>query len=86
MGWALSAGRSETGVDEGGDGVGHHVVHDLALVRAHGLEVHGTLADADALASALAGELRGGDQVICLGAGDITKWAAGLAPAIEARR
>ena len=48
-------------------------------------DVH-TVADADALAGALAGELRGGDQVICLGAGDITKWAAGLAPAIEARR
>ena len=48
-------------------------------------DVH-TVADADALAGALASEVRGGDQVICLGAGDITKWAAGLAPAIEARR
>jgi UDP-N-acetylmuramate--alanine ligase len=44
-----------------------------------------TIADADALAAALAGELRAGDQIICLGAGDITKWAAGLAPAIEAK-
>ncbi|WP_375272124.1 UDP-N-acetylmuramate--L-alanine ligase [Sphingomonas sp.] len=48
-------------------------------------DVH-TVADADALAGVLAGEVRQGDQVICLGAGDITKWAAGLAPAIEARR
>jgi UDP-N-acetylmuramate--alanine ligase len=42
--------------------------------------------DAAALAAALAGELRAGDQVICLGAGDITKWAAGLAVAISAQR
>lgn len=42
--------------------------------------------DADALAAVLAQEVRPGDQVVCLGAGDITKWAAGLAPAIEARR
>ncbi len=27
-----------------------------------------------------------GDMVVCLGAGDITKWAAGLADAIKARR
>ena len=44
-----------------------------------------TVADADALADALAGELAEGDQVVCLGAGDITRWAAGLADAIEAR-
>ncbi|QKS01821.1 UDP-N-acetylmuramate--L-alanine ligase [Sphingomonas sp. CL5.1] len=44
------------------------------------------VADAESLADALAGAVRGGDQVVCLGAGDITKWAAGLAPAIEARR
>ncbi|MDO7842016.1 UDP-N-acetylmuramate--L-alanine ligase [Sphingomonas immobilis] len=43
-----------------------------------------TIADADALAEALAGVVRPGDMVVCLGAGDITKWAAGLAPAIEA--
>ena len=45
-----------------------------------------TIADADALAMALVGDLAAGDQVICLGAGDITKWAAGLADAVEARR
>ena len=42
-----------------------------------------TIADADALATTLASTLRAGDQVICLGAGDITKWAAGLADAIR---
>ncbi len=40
------------------------------------------VADADALAAVLAGTLRAGDQVVCLGAGDITRWAAGLADAI----
>jgi len=44
------------------------------------------IAGPDALADALAGQLRAGDMVVCLGAGDITKWAAGLAPAIEAAR
>ncbi|WP_242150930.1 UDP-N-acetylmuramate--L-alanine ligase [Sphingomonas sp. BAUL-RG-20F-R05-02] len=45
-----------------------------------------TVADADALATTLAGVVQPGDMVVCLGAGDITKWAAGLAPAIEALR
>jgi UDP-N-acetylmuramate--alanine ligase len=45
-----------------------------------------TVADADALAAVLAEDLRPGDQAVCLGAGDITKWAAGLADAIRARR
>ncbi len=37
---------------------------------------------ADDLAAQLAADARPGDMVVCLGAGDITKWAAGLAPAI----
>jgi len=41
-----------------------------------------TVTGADNLAVKLAGVIRAGDQVICLGAGDITKWAAGLADAI----
>ena len=45
-----------------------------------------SVADAEALADLLAHDLRDGDQVVCLGAGDITKWAAGLADAIAARR
>jgi UDP-N-acetylmuramate--alanine ligase len=45
-----------------------------------------TIADADALATTLAGVVQPGDMIVCLGAGDITKWAAGLAPAIEASR
>jgi len=44
------------------------------------------VADADALATELAAVLQRDDMVVCLGAGDITKWAAGLAAAVEARR
>ena len=43
-----------------------------------------TIADASALAEALADVTQPGDMVVCLGAGDITKWAAGLADAIGA--
>ena len=42
--------------------------------------------DADALATLLAETLQPEDMVICLGAGDITRWAAGLATAIEEKR
>ncbi len=41
------------------------------------------IADAAALAKELADVAQPLDQVICLGAGDITKWAAGLADAIR---
>ncbi|MBB4841377.1 UDP-N-acetylmuramate--alanine ligase [Sphingomonas kyeonggiensis] len=40
----------------------------------------------DGLAQALAGVVQPKDMVICLGAGDITKWAANLAGAIEEAR
>ena len=45
-----------------------------------------TVTGADDLAAKLVSEARPGDMVVCLGAGDITKWAAGLAPAIEKLR
>jgi UDP-N-acetylmuramate--alanine ligase len=44
------------------------------------------IAGADVLADELAAMIQPGDMVVCLGAGDITKWAAGLAEAIAARR
>lgn len=44
------------------------------------------IAGADALADVLATTLQDGDMVVCLGAGDITKWAAGLAEAVGKRR
>ena len=43
------------------------------------------IADAAALAQELAGIVQPGDMVVCLGAGDITKWAAGLAEAMRAQ-
>ena len=45
-----------------------------------------TVTGADDLAEKLAVEAKSGDMVVCLGAGDITKWAAGLAAAITAAR
>jgi UDP-N-acetylmuramate--alanine ligase len=45
-----------------------------------------TVTGADDLAAKMVGEARPGDMIVCLGAGDITKWAAGLAPAIEKLR
>jgi UDP-N-acetylmuramate--alanine ligase len=38
------------------------------------------------LARKLAQVVQGDDIIVCLGAGDITKWAAGLADAIQAAR
>ena len=43
------------------------------------------MSGAEELAGTLAGVVLPGDMVVCLGAGDITKWAAGLAAGIEAR-
>jgi UDP-N-acetylmuramate--alanine ligase len=45
-----------------------------------------TVRDAADLADKLAREARSGDMVVCLGAGDITRWAAGLAQAIAGAR
>ena len=45
-----------------------------------------TTSGADDLAGQLAAMAKPGDMVICLGAGDITKWAAGLAAAISVAR
>jgi len=55
-------------------------------IKRRGHRSAATIADADALAVALAGVAKPGDMVVCLGAGDITKWAAGLASGIEAAR
>ncbi|MBA2933412.1 UDP-N-acetylmuramate--L-alanine ligase [Sphingomonas sp. CGMCC 1.13654] len=58
----------------------------VAGLRMRGHRSANEIAGADALAKELAGVLKPKDMVICLGAGDITKWAAGLATAIEAER
>ena len=58
----------------------------VAGMKARGHRNAQVIATADALADALAATVQPGDMVVCLGAGDITKWAAGLADAIAARR
>ncbi|WP_133364856.1 UDP-N-acetylmuramate--L-alanine ligase [Qipengyuania sediminis] len=54
----------------------------VAGLKSRGHRAAVCVADPEALARALAAEARGGDIVVCLGAGDITRWAAGLAPAV----
>ncbi|MFO6445747.1 UDP-N-acetylmuramate--L-alanine ligase [Erythrobacter sp. NE805] len=66
------------------EGVDHAAL--VAGMKARGHRAAREIAGADALAETLAGEVQPGDLVVCLGAGDITRWAAGLAPAITARR
>ncbi|WP_067734150.1 UDP-N-acetylmuramate--L-alanine ligase [Novosphingobium naphthalenivorans] len=60
--------------------------HMVAGIKARGHRSAQVIAGPDALADALAQTVQPGDMVVCLGAGDITKWAAGLADAIQARR
>ncbi len=55
-------------------------------LKARGHRAAATVLDADALAKLLAEDVVSGDLVVCLGAGDITKWAAGLAAGIESAR
>ena len=52
-------------------------------IKARGHRSAHTIAGADALAAALADSAQPGDMVVCLGAGDITKWAGGLADQIR---
>ncbi len=58
----------------------------VAGIKARGHRQAAVIADAADLARELAPLVVPGDIVVCLGAGDITKWAAGLAPAISAAR
>ena len=53
-------------------------------LRDRGHRTVATVADEDGLAQALRVEAQPGDMVVCLGAGDITKWAAGLPKALVA--
>jgi len=54
----------------------------VAGLRARGHRDAATVAGPGELAAELAATLEPGDTVVCLGAGDITMWAAGLAEAI----
>jgi len=58
----------------------------VAGLRQRGHRAASEIASADALAQALSDDAQPGDMVVCLGAGDITKWAAGLADAIRVAR
>ncbi len=58
----------------------------VAGIKARGHRQASTIAGPEALATELAQIIHPGDIVVCLGAGDITKWAAGLAPAIASQR
>ena len=62
-----------------------------ALTLVEGLKSRGhraamTVTDREDLARQLSNEAGEGDLVVCLGAGDITKWAAGLADSIAQER
>ncbi len=70
--------------EEAIEGVDHAAL--VAGMKARGHRAAREIAGAEALAETLSREVQPGDLVVCLGAGDITKWAAGLAPAIAARR
>ena len=66
-----------------------HGVDAAALVsglKSRGHRDAATIADKHALARELAGSIEAGDLIVCLGAGDITKWAAGLAAQITQER
>jgi UDP-N-acetylmuramate--alanine ligase len=55
-------------------------------LRARGHRMVKTVTDADDLAESLRDVAAKGDLITCMGAGDITKWAAGLAMGIEKAR
>lgn len=57
----------------------------VAELKARGHRSVAEIAGPGELAEALAGLLKPGDMAVCLGAGDITKWAAGLGADITAR-
>jgi UDP-N-acetylmuramate--alanine ligase len=66
------------------DGV--DAAHLLAGLKRSGHRDAYTVEGPEDLAHKLAATIREGDMVVCLGAGDITKWAAGLADAIRRER
>ena len=66
------------------EGVSGEALVERTLARGHRLAE--SVVDADALAARIAEVAQPGDLIVCLGAGDITKWAAGLAEAVDAKR
>ena len=66
------------------DGVNHETL--VEGLKAHGHLGAQAVADADEVCRHLRDLAAPGDMIICLGAGDITKWAAGLADGIRQAR
>lgn len=58
----------------------------VAGLKSRGHRSAATVANQEELAEILAAEIAEGDLVVCLGAGDITKWAAALPEAVSAIR
>jgi UDP-N-acetylmuramate--alanine ligase len=65
---------------------GVDAAHLVEGMRASGHRSVSEIAGPEELAAELAQLVKPGDFVVCLGAGDITKWAAGLATAIAGKR
>ena len=65
---------------------GVDAAHLLAGLKRSGHRDAYTVEGTEDLTQKLAATIREGDMVVCLGAGDITKWAAGLADAIRRER
>ncbi|BBE35875.1 UDP-N-acetylmuramate--L-alanine ligase [Sphingosinicella microcystinivorans] len=65
---------------------GVDAAHLLAGLKRSGHRDAYTVEGPEDLAAKLGASIREGDMVVCLGAGDITKWAAGLADAIRRER
>ena len=57
----------------------------VAGLKRRGHRHAATVVDADDLAAHIAADVQPDDMIVCLGAGDITKWAAGLAAAVSAK-
>ena len=58
----------------------------VAGLKSRGHRSAQTVSGEDDLAATLAQDIAPGDIVVCLGAGDITRWAAGLAAAVDSQR
>ncbi len=58
----------------------------VGKIKRRGHYAASEVADAADLATVIAAEAKPNDMVVCLGAGDITKWAAGLAQAVKDAR
>ena len=89
---AVIAFVSDDGDPNGGPFIGEQPIDGVdseALaegLRAHGHRMVRTVSDPAELAQALRDLAAPGDLIICMGAGDITKWAASLADGIRKAR